>query len=131
MQWAAESYFRLGPCLCTSIVAAKAKKRAMNGSRKYEAQLRRMCTSKKRGLQVPESVHKLWKKGGKARRDLEQVLIECQGDKDPSIVCNTILILKQPDHLMCRRPLSNVWCTPSSSNDRPRLKCAPGSSQTK
>ena len=50
---------------------------------KVEATLRRLCKRKPRGgLAVPESIHKLWLKGGKARRELHKVLVECQGNKD-------------------------------------------------
>ena len=51
---------------------------------KLEAVLRRACKPSRKGsLQVPETVHKMWKKGGNSRRELRKVLLRCQGDKDP------------------------------------------------
>ena len=32
---------------------------------------------------MPETVHKLWLKGGKTRRDLGKILAQCGGDKAP------------------------------------------------
>ena len=51
---------------------------------KLEAVLRRACKPTRKGsLQVPESVHKMWKKGGNSRRELRKVLLRCHGDKEP------------------------------------------------
>ena len=50
---------------------------------KLEAVLRRLCKADRRGnYQVPEQVHKLWKKGGSSRRELRKVLLQCEGKKD-------------------------------------------------
>ena len=48
-----------------------------------EAVLRRVCKPSRKGaLQVPDTVHKLWEKGGSSRRELKKVLLKCQGNKD-------------------------------------------------
>ncbi|CAE7208442.1 unnamed protein product [Symbiodinium microadriaticum] len=44
--------------------------------------LRRLCQRKKRGMMVPEEIHKLWVKGGSQRRELAKILIEVGEDKD-------------------------------------------------
>ena len=50
---------------------------------KMEATLRRACKPDRKGsLQVPEQVHKMWKKGGSSRRELRKVLLQCDGKKD-------------------------------------------------
>ena len=50
---------------------------------KLEATLRRACKPDRKGcLQVPEQVHKMWKKGGSSRRELRKVLLQCGGQKD-------------------------------------------------
>ena len=53
-----------------------------NDDAKIDAALRRLCRRRPRkGLQVPEAVHKLWLKGGKTRRDMGKILVQCGGDK--------------------------------------------------
>ena len=50
---------------------------------KYDAVLRRVCKAKKGGrLDVPKEVHEKWKMGGTARRELMQVMIRCNGNRD-------------------------------------------------
>ena len=50
---------------------------------KLEATLRRVCKPDRKGtLKVPEQVHKMWKKGGSASKELNRVLLECDGKKD-------------------------------------------------
>ena len=55
---------------------------------KYEALLRRLCEKKrKKPLRVPENIRKLWLEGGKTRRDLKKVLIECNGNEACAETC--------------------------------------------
>ena len=50
---------------------------------KLEAVLRRLCKGDRKGnYQVPEQVHKMWKRGGSHRRELRKVLLDCKGSKD-------------------------------------------------
>ena len=50
---------------------------------KLEAVLRRLCKPDRRGnYQVPDQVHKMWKRGGNSRRELRKVLLQCDGKKD-------------------------------------------------
>ena len=50
--------------------------------KKLDAMLRRLCKKHPRkGLEVPESVHNMWKKGANSRRELKKVLLECGMDK--------------------------------------------------
>ena len=56
---------------------------------KLEAILRRLCKADKKGnYQVPEQVHKMWKRGGSHRRELRKVLLQCNGKKDPFTIAH-------------------------------------------
>ena len=74
------------------------KARAKQIHNKYDAQLRRMRkANKKKSREVPESIHKLWHKGGVSRRQLLKVLVECEGDKAPQTKMTQALKTLKPD----------------------------------
>ena len=78
--------------------------------KKYEARIRRMIKgTKRRGSTVPESVHKLWSKGKKARRELAKILLECAGDKARTLnhaaPCIVLRTCDSDDITHCRKPL--------------------------
>ena len=53
--------------------------------KRIDAILDRLCKRHSRkGLLVPESVHKMWKQGGKTKTELKDVLIQCGCNKDPA-----------------------------------------------
>ena len=85
----------VGVCTCASSlcysvvqskseVAAKLAQLSKAEESKLEAILRRLCKADRKGnYQVPEQVHKMWKRGGSHRRELRKVLLQCNGQKDP------------------------------------------------
>ena len=59
---------------------------------RMDAKLRRLCNRTSTGkLQVSEEIHQLWLKSGATRDSMVQTLIDCNGEKDfTMIVIHTV-----------------------------------------
>ena len=103
-----------------------------------EAVLRRVCKPSRRGaIQVPETVHKMWKKGGTSRRDLKKILLKCQGNKDgpgnPTLK-SIINDLCYPEPIYTLKPRTNscnMFGTPTSSPEATSSRRDLGSTRTR
>ena len=61
---------------------------------------------------MPETVHKLWLKGGKTRRGLGKILVQCGGDKAPESNVHDCQLTSRTHVIMfCCRMLSASGCT--------------------
>lgn len=59
-------------------------KKALQRYRMVDARLRRLCELKPSGkMNVPESIHLAWKKGGQSRDDLRVMLEKYDLNKEP------------------------------------------------